>query len=128
MAIRTNQMYNFKGDPYVTQPDLIAAIQEVTSGSMAVKPFLFDESSMTQNGNDKEIVIDGIVFNMFNNNTGLIYCDLDYLTGANAGKTKVTFKDYADMDFGSNSVFTAMAFVKSDGDLIQMLEPGDYRS
>ena len=123
MAVRTNQLYNFKGEPYITRPELERAISEAVSNSIAVKPFVFDEGAMASSGTAKTIVVPGIVFNVFNNQTGIVYGDISYLSGADAGKTRITFENYADMDFGESPAFTAMAFVQTAGGPIPVLEP-----
>ncbi len=127
MAVRTNQLYNFKGEPYITRPELESAISEAVSNSVAVKPFIFDEQAMTSSNGALSIVIPGIVFNVFNNQTGLVYGDISYLSGNDAGKTQVVFDQYEEMDFGEGTTFTAMAFVQTNGNPILVLTPGDLR-
>ena len=92
---------------------------------MAIRPFTFSPGAMATTTVDdsttKSIVIPGIVFNVFENTTGIVYGDITYLSGADAGKTQVTFSDWQAVDFGESPSFTAMAFVLSNGNVIPIL-------
>lgn len=120
MAVRANQLVNYKGDPYVTRPDL----EEYVAGSIAIKPFTFGIQSMTDDGEGTlSIVVPGIVFIMSETATGTVVGDLEYLGGDDAGKTLVTFEDWDSVaeGFGENPSFVAIAFVKADGSPVTVL-------
>lgn len=120
MAVRANQLVDYRGNPYVTKPE----IEALEAGSIAIKPFTFGVSSMTDDGEGTlSIVIPGIVFIMSETTTGTVVGDLEYLGGDNAGKTLVTFENWDSVaeGFGENPSFVAIAFVKSDGSPVTVL-------
>ena len=100
---------------------------DAANNTMAIKPFTFSAYGMTSinEGKDLQITVPGIVFNVFNNETGIVYGDIQYITSGNdAGKSIITIEDVANtgLDVSSGgSTFTAMAFVLSNGNLITML-------
>lgn len=111
--------------------DVLAGIKQEAAGTtMAIKPFSFSAYGMESinGGKDLQITIPGIVFNVFNNETGIVYGDIQYITSGNdAGKSIITIEDVANtgLDVSSGgSTFTAMAFVLSNGNLITMLPIG----
>ena len=119
MAIRANQLVDYKGNPYVTRPELEA----IEAGSIALKPFTFGVSSMTDDGGTMSIVVPGIVFVITETATGTVIGDIEYLGGDDAGKTLVTFEDWASVadGFGENPLFVALTFVKTDGTPVTVL-------
>ena len=108
--------------------DTLGNIEQSAADSvMAIKPFVFSAYAMQSinEGADLTITIPGIVFNVFNNETGIVYGDIQYITtGNDAGKSIITIEDVAntglDVSLGG-STFTAMAFVLSNGNVITML-------
>ena len=113
--------------------DTLSSMSSSTTASMtAVKPFAFNLNAMTsvtaEGVTTKSIVIPGVVFNVFENTTGLVYGDITYLSGADAGKTLITFNDWQNADFGESPSFTAMAFVLSNGNLLPVLATANMPS
>ena len=106
--------------------DTIDTMNQDTGDSMfSIRPYTFSVSNMTTNGNTKSIVIPGVVFNVFATGSGLVYGDLTYLTGNDAGKTQIDF-DWSEVSdaegsLGDESTFTAMAFVRGDGNPLTIL-------
>lgn len=147
MAIRANQLTNFKGEPYATIPQVEAkinqmkqeingSVENVNSNRMAVKPFTWEaDTAMTDavlvegvnpvvNGieiqaGSKYIEIPAVVFNVFNAATGVAYGDINYIEG---GKTLIVFEDWNNEMFGGEKTFVAYGFVLSNGNPINMLE------
>ena len=106
--------------------DTLSSMSSSTADHMmAIRPFTFSPGAMATTTVDdsttKSIVRPGIVFNVFENTTGIVYGDITYLSGADAGKTQVTFSDWQAVDFGESPSFTAMAFVLSNGNVIPIL-------
>ena len=120
-GIRAMQLVNFKGDRYLTEPEVDQKISDI--GIIGLKPFVFNASAMeVVDVKNRKILIPGVVLNVFNNETGVVYGDIEYVvSGENSGKTWVLFEDYAATGFGNESTFTAMAFVLSDGSPIPVL-------
>lgn len=131
MAVRATGLKDFHGDKYVTEPMLTSAIVAATANNMmAIKPFTFTARDMTpDNGTptNLSIVIPGIVFNVFNNATGVAYGDIAYLDGNDSGKTRFTIEDYAgegiviDNEGNNSTAFTAYTFVLANGNPIAIL-------
>ena len=104
--------------------------QHTASNMMSIKPFTFGAGDMTTSGDIKSIVIPGVVFNVFENPSGIVYGDLTYLSGNDAGKTRIDF-DWSEVSnvtgsLDANSTFTAMAFVLGNGSPITMLGASAY--
>lgn len=99
---------------------LDTAITAVQAGSMAVKPFGFDISKMSDTGDgQKHINIPGLVISVVNDNVGFSLADFQYLAD---GSTDVTFIDVDAAQLGENTAFTAYTLTKTDGSKITMLE------
>ena len=99
---------------------LDTAITTVQAGSMAVKPFGFDISKMSDTGDSqKHINIPGLVISVVNDNVGFALADFQYLAD---GSTDVTFIDVEAAQLGENTAFTAYALTKTDGTKITMLD------
>lgn len=112
--------------------DTLNSMNQDTGDSMfSIRPYTFSVKDMTTDGNKKSIVIPGIVFNVFATGSGLVYGDLTYLTtGDDAGKTRIDF-DWSEVSdaegsLGNESTFTAMAFVRGDGNPLTMLSALPY--
>ena len=107
--------------------------QDTGDSMFSIRPYTFSVSDMTDGANNtKSIVIPGIVFNVFATGSGLVYGDLTYITtGNDAGKTRIDF-DWSEIDSNAdgsltnNSTFTAMAFVRGDGNPLTMLSALPY--
>lgn len=117
--------FAYVGD-YLT--DVLSSMStDSANNMMAVKPFKFTAASMTPDNGDPEnlsIVIPGLVFNVFNDETGVAYGNIEYLGGSDAGKTRFTIEDYAGEGIvteGTPTAFTAMAFVLATGSPITVL-------
>jgi hypothetical protein len=66
---------------------------------------------------NKEVIIPAILFNVFNEKTGLAFGELEYL---NNGSTRVLFEDWDNADF-TNTNFIGYGFVLGNGSKITML-------
>lgn len=104
--------------------------QHTANNMMSIKPFTFGAGDMTTDGDIKSIVIPGVVFNVFENSSGIVYGDITYLSGDAAGKTRIDF-DWSEVSnaagsLDANSTFTAMAFVLGNGSPITMLGASAY--
>lgn len=134
MAIRANQLTNFKGEPYATINQVDAKIQgslsEFGKALMTVKPFTWEVDSM-MNGdsssiegitvpiNSKYIIVPAIVFNVFNASTGITYGNINYTQD---GKTLIIFEDWKDEMFEGEKTFIAYGLVLNNGNPISVLE------
>jgi len=110
--------------------DTLSSMSQTTANNMmAIKPFIFSAAAMdsVNEGNDKQIQIPGIVFNVFDNRTGLAYGDLEYNYAGTNSYTVFTIEDYANSDivFDVNGAtqFTAMSFVLATGEPVPVLDP-----
>lgn len=131
MPVRATNLCNFRGDPYITRPDLEEIIGGDISNMMAIKPFTFTAADMTSSNGNLSIVIPGIVFNVFRNDTGIAYGEIEYLTGDDSGKTRFSIEDYVGEEIvteGTPTAFTAMAFVLANGSPIAILPAGSLSS
>ena len=127
MSVRATGLVNFKGERYVVQPE----IEQLESGSMAVKPYNFTAEDMTASNGNLTIDIPGIVLNVFNSDMeSVAYGGIDFGTD-NEGKCRTTFviEDYAETDIvlEGNDVthFMALSFVRKDGTPFEMLPAED---
>ncbi len=125
MAVRTNELRNFKGERYITEPEMVETIRTmVQAAGLCVKPYEFAASALESDGDGgMTIVVPSIVFTVYNKDTGLVYGDIAYLSGDDSGKTRITFADWNAADFGSAS-FVALGFTDSAGEPVRMLETG----
>ena len=97
---------------------------DTANNMMAIKPFKFTAANMNASNGNLSIVIPGLVFNVFNDETGIAYGDIEYLKDSNAGKTRFTIEDYEGEGIireGTPTAFTAMAFVLANGNLVPIL-------
>ncbi len=108
--------------------ETLASIQTSTANNMlAIKPFVFTAYAMQKINDNKDlnILVPGIVFNVFDNATGIVYGDIQYITtGADMGKTNVVIEDYANAGINieqNGTTFTAMAFVLGNGSTVPVL-------
>lgn len=122
MSARANQLYDFRGNRYILEPDLEEAIAGVTAGSMAITPVKFHNNNLSdyQEGGQtvgKAIVVPGVVFLVFNDSTGISIGEIEYLDGDDLGKTRVIFRDFDNFS-GFGPDWTAMCFTRLDGGVI----------
>ncbi len=103
--------------------------QNTANNMMSIKPFTWAVTDMTTDGDIKSVVIPAIVFNVFENGSGIVYGELTYLSGNDAGKTRIDF-DWSEVvgntGFTDSSTFTAMGFVLGNGSPITMLGSSAY--
>ena len=125
MAVRTNELKNFRGERYITEPEMIASIQSIVrTAGLCVKPYEFSASALEDDGNGgRTIVVPSIVFAMYNKATGPVYGEISYLSGADSGKTRVTFSRWSEADFGEGA-FVALGFTNQQGEPVPMLDTG----
>lgn len=136
MAVRANQLTNFRGEPYVTRPELEDIIGGDLGNLLAIKPFTFSAKDMTpDNSGGLSVVIPGIIFNVFRSDTkDISYGDLTYLDGNDAGKTRFTISNYEgegiviDNEGDNSTPFVAYAFVKPDGTPLTVLPSAPLNS
>ena len=97
---------------------------------MAIKPYIFNAYGMTQvnGGKDLQIQIPGIVFNVFDNRTGLAYGDLGYNYSETNSYTVFTIEDFQNTDIvrqqNGATEFTAMSFVLASGLPVPVMASG----
>ena len=111
--------------------DTLTAMSQNTANSMmAIKPYIFNASGMTLTNGDKDlqIQIPGIVFNVFDNRTGLAYGDLEYNYSGTNSYTVFTIEDFQNTDIvyqqNDATEFTAMSFVLASGLPVPVMASG----
>ncbi len=128
MAVRAKNLMNFRGEPYVTLPQ----IEQIIGDSMAVKVVRFRASAMTASEGSLQIVVPGVVIGLFNATAGSVcYMDMQYGNNANEeAQTLLTIEGYAESDIvteGANAtVFVATTLVKTDGTPSSIDDDGSY--
>lgn len=118
--------------------ELNDTINNIGQTLMAVKPFTWDvdkamiDATALDDGSNpvvegyevpagsKYIVVPAIVFNVFNEETGIAYGDINYIDG---GKTLVIFEDWNNEMFEGEKTFIAYGFVLGNGNPITVLTP-----
>ena len=104
--------------------------QNTANNMMAIKPYIFNAYGMTLTNGDKDlqIQIPGIVFNVFDNRTGLAYGDLEYNYSGTNSYTVFTIEDFQNTDIvyqqNGATEFTAMSFVLASGLPVPVMESG----
>ena len=111
--------------------DTLTSITTNTANNMmAIKPYVFNAYGMTLTNGDKDlqIQIPGIVFNVFDNRTGLAYGDLEYNYSGTNSYTVFTIEDFQDTDIvyqqNDATEFTAMSFVLASGLPVPVMASG----
>ena len=103
--------------------------QNTANNMMAIKPYIFNAYGMKLvNGKDLQIQIPGIVFNVFDNRTGLAYGDLEYNYSGTNSYTVFTIEDFQNTDIvyqqNDATEFTAMSFVLASGLPVPVMASG----
>ena len=120
--------FAYKGE-YLSNT-LSAMSQNTANSMMAIKPYIFNAYGMTpiNNGKDLQIQIPGIVFNVFDNRTGLAYADLEYNYSGTNSYTVFTIEDFQNTDIvyqqNGATEFTAMSFVLASGLPVPVMASG----
>lgn len=119
--------FAYKGE-YLS--DKLSEMSQNTADSMmAIKPYIFNAYGMTPvNEKDLQIQIPGIVFNVFDNRTGLAYGDLEYNYSGTDSYTVFTIEDFQNTDIvrqqNGATEFTAMSFVLASGLPVPVMASG----
>lgn len=71
----------------------------------------------------KYVVLESVIFNVFNDYTGVSYGDLCYLTGDLGGQTLIVFEKWDNAYFDGQTDFTGYGLVRGDGEPIDVLSP-----
>lgn len=120
--------FAYKGE-YLS--DKLSEMSQNTADSMmAIKPYIFNAYGMTltNDGKGLQIQIPGIVFNVFDNRTGLAYGDLEYNYSGTNSYTVFTIEDFQNTDIvrqqNGATEFTAMSFVLASGLPVPVMASG----
>ena len=129
-AVNNIKLTAFKYIGAYLSDTLTAMSQNTANSMMAIKPYIFNASGMTptNGGKDLQIQIPGIVFNVFDNRTGLAYGDLKYNYSETNSYTVFTIEDFQNTDIvhqqNGATEFTAMSFVLASGLPVPVMASG----
>lgn len=98
---------------------VIDTVEDAGYSKIAISPFGFNLDQMTLvDDGEYNISVPGFVFEVENDVTGTVVCDIEHQAD---GNSLLTFVEFDPSVFGDNKAFTAYALTNSDGTIFPVL-------